>query len=111
MAEGRITREENRQRWRDHIEGWRGSGQGQQAYCVRNGLTLSSFQRWRRIFRDEETGPTTRSQPGRFVPVQLVSESQAGSGLVLVVNEALRIEVGLGFDATTLRQLVAALGR
>ena len=111
MAAVHISRAANRQRWRDHVEAWRDSGLSQQSYCIQHGLTLSSFQRWRRIFRDPVVESVTPSQSGRFVPVQLVKESQSGAGLVLVVNDALRIEVASGFDATTLRQLVSALGR
>jgi len=96
MAAERITRAANRQRWRDHVEAWRDSGLSQKAYCVRHELTVSSLQRWRRIFRDETAGSTTLTQLGRFVPVQLLSKSQTGSGLVLVVNDALRIEVAPG---------------
>ena len=111
MAGVRNTRAANRERWRSHIEAWRGSGLTQQAYCAREGLTVASLQRWRRIFREEAAGSPAAPVPKGLIPVRLVSESPSGSGLVLVVSDALRIEVAPGFDGATLRQLVAALGR
>ncbi len=111
MAGVRITRAANRERWRDHIEAWRDSGLTQQAYCAREGLTVASLQRWRRIFREEAAGSAEAPAPKGLIPVRLVSESPSGSGLAVVVNDALRIEVAPGFDGATLRQLVAALGR
>lgn len=99
-----ITRAANRQRWRDRIEAWRDSGLTQHDYCARHELTFSSFQRGRRIFRCEGVENATPHLCGQFVPARLVSESQSGSGLVLEVNEALRLEVAYGFDTTTLHR-------
>lgn len=42
--------------------------------------------------------------PKGLIPVRLVSESSSGSGLVVVVSDALRIEGAPGFDGATLRQ-------
>jgi len=115
MAGVRNTRSVNRQRWREHIEAWRDNGLSQQVYCARHELVLSSFQRWRRVFRGEAAKTIAPDMAGRFVPVRPVSEPQTGSGVVLVINDALRIEVAVGkdqlklFDEAELEALIGDL--
>jgi transposase-like protein len=91
--------------WRRWIEGWRASGLSVRAFCQQHGLAQPSFYAWRReLQRGDAEGPT-------FVPVHVVAEDvPAPAGRVEVVLRGGRtVRVGPGFDATTLRQVVAAL--
>lgn len=98
-------RESNRQRWFQLIQEWQTSGLSQKAFCEAHQLGLASFQRWRRIFMGEAHEVST--PPVGFLPVKVVEPST--SGLSLVINEGMRIEVSAGFDAITLKQLVQVL--
>jgi len=54
--------------WQGHLEGWRKSGLTQVAYCVRHGLGIKSFHRWR---RKEREAAQTAKLPLTLIPLRL----------------------------------------
>jgi len=46
MANGRVRRQDSE--WRELIARWRGSGESIRTFCQKQGIRISSFQRWRR---------------------------------------------------------------
>jgi len=100
-----TKREINRQRWFEHIQDWKRSGLTQKVFCEQHQLGPASFQRWRGIFMTE--GKSEESSAVTFLPVN-VTASKAPN-LALLVNDTLRIEIPVGFDAATLKQLVQTL--
>ncbi|NJN63873.1 MAG: hypothetical protein HC882_02665 [Acidobacteria bacterium] len=48
--------------WKGIVDSWSQSGLSHQAFCRREGIALSSFQRWRRRVSRRET-------PGSFVEI------------------------------------------
>lgn len=106
---GRVSkRAVNRQRWRKRIDGWKESGQSQQAFCKNHHLGLSSFQRWRRIFKAEEPADFTPStQPVHFLPVRV--HTPASLALTIRIQDDLRIEVPDGFNLQMLKQVIQIL--
>ena len=86
------------------------SGLTQREFCERRGVALSTLARYVKRYRQR---PAEAEGAPRWVAVEVAkSESgTGGSGLSVVLGEGRRIEVGRGFDAATLRQLVAALER
>jgi len=109
-----AQRRRNRAQWRRLVDGWPRSGQTQQAYCDRHGISLGSLRRWRQVFREErEAGIAgTGSAPGpvRLVPVELIGGTGAqASPLTLLLADGLRIEIPCGFDATALKHLLGVL--
>ncbi len=82
------------------------SGMDQVEFCQTQGLALSTlarYRRWRQQPRSEGGGPH------RWVAVELSSPHSNGSGLAVVLTSGRRIEVGRGFDAQTLEQLLRLL--
>ena len=85
------------------------SGKNRSEFCRERGLALSTLGRYRR--RRE------RQEPGRSNPLLAVelsgrtpaSVAAAGSPLAVVLRSGRRIEVGRGFDAGALEQLVRLL--
>lgn len=63
--------------WRRAVLAQRESGSTQQEFCRRNGLSLSTFQRWRRRLAEVEEG----SEPSGFVEVKIRSEDKASEPL------------------------------
>ena len=59
-----------REYWADQINGWRASGLSQKAYCAGQGLSLSSFQYWRRRL------PGVGS--GKLIPVSVGAGPRVG---------------------------------
>jgi len=111
--------------WRDTVHLWQRSGQTVRAFCAEHHLPEPSFYAWRRVIR-------TRDQPARgdthgplpaFVPVRVTSSSPRPTtpplrlttplptpGLLeLVIGSGRVVRVPPGFDADTLRHLLAIL--
>jgi hypothetical protein len=105
MAQGRARDERKERQWRHWIGEWRASGLSARAFCERRGLTAACFYAWRRVLQRRDAGKAA------FVPVQLV----AGAGpiqvsaLEVVLADGRTVRVAPGFDAATLRQLLAVL--
>jgi hypothetical protein len=88
------------------------SGLKRTEFCRAHGLSLSTLNRYRR--RRPPQGETTGGT--RWVAVEVcrpgqTQRSAGGSGLAVVSASGWRIEVGRGFDAVTLAQLVRVLER
>jgi hypothetical protein len=105
MEIGLTKREVNRRRWLERIESWKHSGLTQKAFCRQHGLELASFRRWRAIAMRE--GKPEDSSAVTFLPVNVVEPG--ATNLTVVINDTLRVEIPVGFDLTTLRQVVQAL--
>jgi hypothetical protein len=119
--------------WRRVLRQWWRSKQGVRAYCLENGLSEPSFYAWRRIIeeRNREAARSSQLRSGRqpkasvgdaggdgrptdgspavppaFVPVTITSSPGC---LEVVLGDGRMIRVPPGFDAATLRQLLAVL--
>jgi hypothetical protein len=106
MAPGRARDERKEQRWRLWINQWRASGLSVRDFCARHDLTTASFYHWRRVLEQRAA-----EEPVAFVPVQVVADvvSTRASALEVVLTDGRTVRVGPGFDAATLRQLLAVL--
>jgi hypothetical protein len=82
-------------------------GISREEFCRKHGLawsTLARYQRRRKQGQEEGAGPS------RWLAVELSGAHAAGgSGLAVVLTGGRRIEVGRGFDAQTLQQLLSLL--
>ena len=87
------------------------SGLSQVEFCQKQGLSLATLARYRK--RQAQDSPTTGN---RWVEVKESAGrpalgSPASSGLAVALPGGRRIEVGRGFDAHTLAQLLGVLER
>jgi hypothetical protein len=73
------------------------------AFCARHGLSPGNFYAWRKTLQRRPAPPTP------FVPVQLLTDAAPGHALEVVLTDGRVVRVAPGFDATTLRQLLAVL--
>ncbi len=105
MSSRLSKREDNHQRWRERIQAWKQSGLIQKEFCEQHQVGLSTFQRWRRILAVEVK--PKESAAVSFLPVGVVCSGD--SGLTVLVNDQLRIEIYTGFDANTLKQVIGVL--
>ncbi len=110
MARQHDQRQSNdkEQFWRDMLLLWQSSGQTIRAFCHAQRVSEPSFYAWRRIIAQRE-----RQQPA-FVPVRVTSTpttptSTTSIPLELVLASGRVVRVPSGFDADTLRQLLAVL--
>jgi len=76
-------------------------------FCRKQKLALSTLARYQ---RRREHGQDRDGDPSQWLAVELSGAHPAGaSGLAVVLRGGRRIEVGRGFDAQTLQQLVSLL--
>jgi hypothetical protein len=116
--------------WAVWIDEWRSSGLSLPAFCQRHGLSRGTMQNWvykpelkraveeaRRSVKATDEPRAERISPRDespvFLPVQVV-EAAAGvredhTGVEVVLSAGRRIVLGAGFDADTLRRVVAVL--
>jgi hypothetical protein len=105
MAPGRARDERKEQQWRRWIDQWRTSGLSVRDFCARHGLATASFYAWRRVLERRAA-----EQPA-FVPVQVVADAvpTQAKALEVVLTNGRTVRVAPGFDAATLRQVLAVL--
>ena len=118
------------QNWLKHMHAWRRSGLTQVEYCAANGLNQKKFSNWKsKLYKHLPQIPNqTRAKvlppvpPNPFMAVKVDNESQfhetqnqpqtnmtEGSGLHLYIGAQYRISIEMGFDVSTLQQLLSAL--
>ena len=82
------------------------SGLTREAFCQQRDIPLKTLCRYVTRYRHEKAG--TMQSP-RFVRVEVTAPAGSGSALSVLLPGGRRIEVSLGFDAGTLRQLITVL--
>jgi hypothetical protein len=93
------------------------SGLTRQAFCMQHGLSVAALDKYRRRRELERQPEQAQSSENRILPVELVASSapaQApaveGCGALWVeLANGRRIEVGDGFNTSTLERLLAVL--
>jgi transposase-like protein len=121
MARRRGERDRGKERfWREMVGRWRRSGVTIRAFCAEHGLSEPSFYGWRREIarRDEPIGERSARTGARsvrqakglpaFVPLR-VTPPESAATLEVVVGAGHIVRVAPGFDAATLRHLLAVL--
>ena len=105
MAPGRARDERKQDEWQRRISQCRASGLSVRAFCDRHGLSTASFYHWRRMLQRRAAG-----EPA-FVPVQVVADAvpTQPSALEVVLTDGRAVRIAPGFDAATLRRLLAVL--
>ena len=104
MSMGKPRDLHKEQEWRRRLREWQRSGLGVSAFCRRYSLAEKHLYRWRRILAERDAEQAT------FVPVRLLTENFSRDGVLeVLLAGGRRLRVPKGFDAATLRQLLAVL--
>jgi hypothetical protein len=98
--------------WRRVLRDWRGSDLTIRDFCTRRGLSEPSFYAWRRTLAERDQAargrPVQRDAAAPlFVPVRVTAVVPVPVEVVLGSGRVIRVLPG--FDAATVRQLVAVL--
>lgn len=94
-------REERRNYWHTLVERHTESGLSGAAFCKEQGINPQRFYSWRRRLRSDSPGPGFI----RLVPTARSSQS----GIRIVLDHGMSVELDKGFDPLTLREAVDAL--
>jgi len=89
------------------VAAYEASGLSQREFCSQEGLALATLSRYRR--RRQETRPENGGSGWVAVEVAGREQRKAEPGLTVLLAGGRRLEVGNGFEAKTLQQLVRAL--
>jgi hypothetical protein len=105
MAHGRARDERKERQWRRWISQWQASGLSVREFCARHGMATANFYNWRRVLERRA------AERAAFVPVQVVADAvpAQASTLEVVLTDGRAVRVAPGFDAATLRRLLAVL--
>jgi transposase len=105
MATGKPRDLRKEQLWRQRIQDWQRSGLTVRAFCQRRGLAVPSFYAWRRVLQERQAPATP------FLPVHVVPEQPPGpaAAVELLLAGGRTVRVAPGFDAATLRRVLAVL--
>ena len=111
--EAKFKRRRSRAEIEELVALYEGSGLGGATFCQQKGLSRSTFARYRK--RQERT-VRKAAEGKRWLAVEVSSSAAVGSGervsgLAVVFSSGRRIEVGRGFDAETLKRLLAVVER
>jgi len=115
MSQRGRERDVNKERiWRDAIRRWRSSGQTIRGFCRERGLSEAAFHAWRRTIARRDGQIPSASPVERepvFMPLRVTSAvaAPAAAPLELVLDSGRIVRVSPGFDAATLRALLAIL--
>jgi hypothetical protein len=115
MAQTGTRRRRTRAQWQALVGAYAASGESLRAFCARHGLAVSTFRHWlARLALGPvaavSAAPALPAPGPRLLPVQILDEPPAGSGVVVVAGGGVRIEVAAGFDGATLKRVLATLG-
>jgi len=91
----------------DHLAAeYEASGLTREEFCRQKNLPLKTLCRYVTRYRKQKV---EGSEPQRWVEAEVVGSNGCGAELAVLLASGRRIEVRRGFDAGTLRQLVAVL--
>ena len=109
VASGRQHRKHRSRTEADQLAAeYEASGLSQTEFCQRRDLPLKTLGRYLTRYRKQKAqGNEPHTQ--RFVAVEVAHARCGGRELTVLLSSGLRVEVKPGFDAGTLRQLIAVL--
>ena len=82
------------------------SGQTLKAFCLENGLALSTLMLWRRQLREQ---PGADGANGRLVEVPMSVSTRSCASVSVHLPRGVRLEVQSGTDAVWLAKIISAL--
>lgn len=115
---GRPRDAQRAERWRKFVLAWEASGLSQAEFCRRRKVSVHTFRWWRYTLGLQHREEVPRSEPDKverpaFVEVKLPQAAPAPASSPAKVEIALEggpvIRVHSGFDAETLKEVLAVL--
>jgi transposase-like protein len=109
------------QLWLGRVQRWQRSQLTVRAFCVRHQFSEPNFYAWRRLLTERgllapastvaAAQPNTDASPTTplFVSATLADTATTPHPLEILLPDGVTVRVTAGFDATTLRQLLALL--
>jgi hypothetical protein len=109
QAQGIVRRRRSRAETEQVVSAYESSGLSRAEFCKQQGLSLATLARYREQQRQQGEAATRNRWLAVEVSGVSAVGSETGSGLAVALRGGRRIEVGRGFDAPTLLQLLSVL--
>ena len=110
VASGRQHRKHRSRTEADQLAvEYEASGLGQTESCQQRDVPLKTLGRYLTRYRKQKAQGNEPHKPHRFVAVEVARPRSGDGELTVLLSGGLRVEVKPGFDAGTLRQLIAVL--
>lgn len=101
---------ESREIWQRRVERWRDSGLSAKEFAAEVGVKESSLRNWGwRLKTKRAAAAPATVKPAKWVEFVVPAKSEAAA-LELVLASGLTVRVPAGFEAETLRRLLAVVG-
>jgi hypothetical protein len=104
-----VRRRRSRAEAEQVVGEYEASGLSRVEFCRQHGLSLATLARYRKRAEHDQAAPANRWVAVEVAGASSTLESWGNSGLAVVLPGGRRIEVGRGFDAPTLVQLLGVL--
>ena len=88
------------------VKNFESSSLTRQQFCTRNLVAMNTFNRYMQRYGGRREKHKAAQQ---LVPVEIIDSVPLRAEVVVVLARGRRVEVGRGFDAKTLQQVVSAL--
>ncbi len=106
---------ENIQRWEREVEAWKSSGFSQREYCNQKNISPSTLHGWCHKLKNFKTN--NAASPDRFVQMTFSRESAEKlksmpaqqSGIILSIDDRIKINIDTGFDKNSLSEILNLL--
>ena len=99
--------------WRAQFDAWQNSGLTRAAWCAREGISLSTFDHWRREVRRAEPRSQRKGTALQLVPVRVAAartdDAMMAQALTLRSPTGWQIELPASFDPVRLAAILRAL--
>jgi hypothetical protein len=101
MRRQRVSR--TSEEWKRIVDGWQRGKQSQRAYCVERGIGLSSFIRWRQLFKRK---PSRQQRGEAFVAVGPLNLAAGQPAAVLRFPDGAKVELSRVPDPEWVRKVL-----
>jgi hypothetical protein len=75
-----MKNSEREQYWRDHVAKALECPEGVETYCQAQGLSIYTFEGWKRRFAKREKAAVKKAELPRFLPVEIASKAKKNLG-------------------------------
>lgn len=98
MRRKKLTRDY----WQQHYQSLKGSGISQREYCRQNNLGYWTFNKWKRLFDQENTSTSLQQLPVKYHSVK-------SERLEIILQDNLKISIPDDFSEKALKKIMSAL--
>ena len=101
----RLSKEEKRNFWQQHIKKWEDSGLNQRKYCEINKISHNAFTWRKNSFKNKKNSRKLIKIASGIVRDAIAADNR----FELIINKTMSLKIGIDFDPDTLRQILEAL--